>query len=119
MTTMSRGKTGGASSDRLTRRDSHRLQDRHMTIGNKPRPKADYRLESLDNEILLYHPASTRVLYLNETASLIWRLCNGERMTSEIMALLKDAFPDEAATIEQEVESALRRFVEHDAIEFV
>jgi hypothetical protein len=88
-----------------------------VTRYQKPRPKPDYRLERLDNEILLYHPAKTTVLYLNETASLIWNLCDGNRTTAEIVELLKDAFPDQAATIDEEVRSTLRRFIEHGAME--
>lgn len=85
----------------------------------KPRPKPDYRIERLDGEILLYHPASTKVMYLNETASLIWRLCDGTRTTADIAGLLQEAFPEQAATIADEVESTLRRFVEQDALELL
>jgi hypothetical protein len=90
-----------------------------MTTDKKPRSKADFKQEGFDNEVLLYHPDSTIVLYLNETASIIWRLCDGNRTTTEIVALLTDAFPEEAETIEQEVEVTMRSFLEHEAIEFV
>ena len=89
-----------------------------MTVLKKPRQKPDYRLEKLENEILLYHPAKTQVLYLNETASLIWKLCDGTRTTAEITQLLEDAFPEHAAKIRDEVDSTLRSFVEQDAMEF-
>lgn len=89
------------------------------SAAKKPRPTPDYRLEKLDSEILLYHPARTKVLYLNETASLIWRLCDGIRSTAEITELLQDAFPEQASTIGDEVESTLRSFMEQDAIELV
>jgi hypothetical protein len=85
----------------------------------RPRPKPDYRLEKLDQEVLLYHPASTKALYLSETASLIWSLCDGHRTTGQIVELLTEAFPEEAGTIGGEVEATLRRFVEQDALEFV
>ena len=55
-----------------------------MTSVNKPRRKPDYRLEAIDNELLLYHPAETKILYCNETASLIWQLCDGQRTLQEI-----------------------------------
>jgi hypothetical protein len=84
----------------------------------KPRQKPDYRLERLDSEILLYHPAKTKALHLNETASMIWTLCDGTRTTTQIIALLKEGFPEQAGVIPDEVESSLRLFAEHDAIEF-
>jgi hypothetical protein len=84
----------------------------------KPRRKADYRLERLDSEILLYHPAKTKALHLNETASIIWTLCDGSRTTGQIIALLREGFPDQAGVIADEVESSLQLFVEHGAVEF-
>ncbi len=71
-----------------------------------PRQTEDYRLETLDGELLLYHPAQTKTLYLNETASLVWNLCNGERTSDEICAILREAFPD-ASDVESTLESLL------------
>ena len=79
----------------------------------------DYRLATLDNEILLYHPGRTTVLYLNETASLIWKLCDGSRTTVEITEILEEAFPGQTGQIGDEVTATLRTFVEQDAMEFV
>ena len=66
---------------------------------SRPKVNPDYRLETLDNEQLLYDPEQTRVLACNETASLIWRLCDGQRTVDEIAALLADAFPEAADTM--------------------
>jgi hypothetical protein len=82
-----------------------------------PSPKEDYRLEELDGELLLYHPATTATIYLNDTASLVWNLCNGERSVGEIMDVLKDSFPEAADSIPEDVEMTLREFVEHGAVE--
>ena len=89
-------------------------------VGKRPRQKLDYRLErKFGTEVLLYHPASTQALYLNATAALIWELCNGQRTAAEIAELLRGAFPDATDAIDDEVESTLRNFVEHDAVELV
>ena len=85
----------------------------------KPRRRPDYRLERLDNEILLYHPAKTKALHLNETASIIWTLCDGHRTTEQVTALIKEGFPEGGDGISDEVESSLRLFAEHGAIDFV
>jgi hypothetical protein len=90
-----------------------------MPTSNKPRRKPDYRLEMLDNELLLYHPAETKILYCNESASLIWQLCDGQRTPREIADLLAAAFPDEATAIADDVQSTLQQFSQHGAIEFV
>ena len=85
----------------------------------KPRHTPGYQLEQLDGEVLLAQPATTRTIYLNETAFLIWRLCNGQHTTVEITQLLQAAFPDAAATIADDVETTLRHLLESAAIEFV
>lgn len=86
---------------------------------NKPCRKPDYRLEMIDNELLLFHPAQTKILYCNETASLIWQLCDGQRTPQEIAALLAAAYPGAADTIAHDVENTLQQFAQHGAIEFV
>ncbi len=85
----------------------------------KPRRAADYRLEPMDNELLLFHPARSKILYCNETASLIWQLCDGERTIEEMITLLTAAFPEAADTIAGEVRATLEQFREHGAVEYV
>ena len=85
----------------------------------RPCQAKDYRLEQMDSEILLYHPVKTKTFYLNETASLIWRLCDGHRTSAEIAELLKGAFPDGEATIADEVESTLDELATQGVVEFV
>lgn len=88
-----------------------------MAENKKPRQKPDYLLEAVDNDIILYHPGRNKALYLNETASLIWRLCDGNRTTTEIAELLQEAFPEREGAIGEEVATTLQRFVEEGAVE--
>jgi hypothetical protein len=83
----------------------------------KPKRKPDYRLELLDNELLLYHPTETKIFYFNQTASLIWQLCDGQNSVSEIITLLNEAYPDAVNTIPNDVMTTLQQFVEHGCIE--
>ncbi len=90
-----------------------------MDRSSRPKALAVYRLEVLDGEHLLYNPEQTRIVSLNETASLIWRLCNGERTVAEITSLLADAFPEAADAIADDVTVALEELLQHGAIELV
>lgn len=90
-----------------------------MISSNKPCRLPDYRLEVMDNELLLFHPAHTKILHCNETASLIWQLCNGQRSIQEITSLLSAAFPEAADTMANDVEATLEQFLRHGAIELV
>jgi hypothetical protein len=82
----------------------------------KPKRKPDYRLELLDNELLLYHPTETNIFYFNQTASLIWQLCDGQHSVAEIIELLKEAYPDAADTIPSDVTTTIQQFEEHGCI---
>jgi hypothetical protein len=83
----------------------------------KPKSIADFQLEEIDGEVLLYSPKATRSIYLNPSASLIWRLCTGEFSTQEIIDSLKEQFPEETDTIADDVVTTLNQFVEAHAIE--
>ena len=86
---------------------------------NKPRRTQNYRLEMLDGELLLYEPGETKILYCNQTASLIWQLCDGTHTKEEITAFLKKGYPEVAETIASDVDETLSRFLDEGAIELV
>lgn len=86
---------------------------------HKPRQKADYRLEIIDDELLLFHPGQTKIIYCNPTASLIWQLCDGQRTTQEITTLLRAAYPEASAALAADVAATLQQFAGHGAIDFV
>jgi hypothetical protein len=88
-------------------------------MSQRPRRKPDYCLEVIDNELLLFHPASAQILYCNETASLIWQLCDGQRSSEDITTLLAAAFPQNAEAIAVDVAAILQQFTQHGAIEWV
>ena len=81
-----------------------------------PTTVADFKLEELDGEMLLYSPASTRSIYLNPSASVIWQLCNGEATVGEIIEALSERFPDAAADMAKDVDETIQTFLDNDAI---
>jgi len=87
-----------------------------MDANSVPLPDKEFTLEELDNELLLYHPTKTTTVYMNETASIIWRLCDGERTINEIISLIKDSYPEAGSGVEQDVEATLKMFSDHGAI---
>ena len=82
-----------------------------------PQVKSNFELEEIDGELLLYSPQSTRSIYMNSTASIIWRLCDGKLTVGEIVSLLKEAFPEAEGSIQQDVEDSINLFVSNKAIE--
>ena len=82
-----------------------------------PSAKSSFELEEIDGELLLYSPESTRSIYMNSTASIIWRLCDGKSTVGEIIELLEEAFPDAGDSIEKDVIDSIELFVSNSAIE--
>lgn len=72
-----------------------------------PSANTEFSLEQIDGELLLYHPANTKAVYLNETAALVWQLCDGTRSVSDIVSLLEENYP-ESNTIKDDVEQTLQ-----------
>jgi hypothetical protein len=85
----------------------------------RPRRKSDYRLEAIDGELLIYHPTETNVVYCNQTASLIWHLCDGTHTAAEISTLLSEAYPAAAVSIPADVDATLRTLTQQQVIEWV
>ena len=85
----------------------------------RPRRKPDFQLEALDGELLIYHPTESTVVYCNQTASLIWHLCDGTLTTEEISALLSAAYPEAATSIPADVDATLRTLTQQQVIEWV
>ena len=83
----------------------------------RPKRRADVLLANLDDETLLYHPEWMTAFALNSTALSIWQLCDGERTIAQIVELLQEVYPEEAATMPAEVEASVRTLSSHGVIE--
>ncbi len=87
-----------------------------ITAGTIPTPKKGCQLEEFDDELVLYDMESTQAIYLNETAALVFRLCDGNRTAGEIETLLKEAYPETAEAIETDVPKVLGNLADAGAI---
>ena len=81
-----------------------------------PTPAEGYRIEEMEGEILLFHPKSTATVYMNQTAALVWQLCDGNRSVADIVSILTQSFPDEDSRINSDVLSALDMFQNQGAL---
>lgn len=81
------------------------------------RPKDGLEAEDTGDEILIYLPGGDKTLYLNETAALVWRLCDGARSGAEIVELLTEAYPEAEAVIQGQVQDALSDFIARGIVE--
>ena len=86
-----------------------------MNSVQRPLRAEGYKLEALDDELLLYHPAQTRAVYMNHSATLVWGLCDG-RTVDEIVEVLSAAYPEADATLADDVRATVTRLAELGAL---
>ena len=87
-----------------------------MNRNGIPRQKIGYAFADLDGECMVYSGAEAKALYLNDTASLIWKLCDGQRTVATIEELLRAAYPD-AERLREDVAEAFHVLVEQGVVE--
>jgi hypothetical protein len=59
-----------------------------------PKPINGIEVEVVEGEVLLYHPQTTRAIYLNSSAAVIWGLCDGTRSVREMIRVISDSYPE-------------------------
>jgi Coenzyme PQQ synthesis protein D (PqqD) len=82
-------------------------------------PKArrkDLLVEQAESEVLVYDLERSRVHFLNESAAVIWRLCNGRRSPSEIAEQLDGALDlnSRTALVEDTIGQLARKWLVSD-----
>ena len=76
----------------------------------------DYKTEKFDYEVLLYTISGTKVISLNETAYLVYQLCNGEQTIDEMIDMLINAYPDQKEEIREHIISAINTMIDNGVI---
>ncbi len=72
----------------------------------------EYQIEEIDGELLLYHAGKTETLYLNESAAMVWYLCNGKMTQSEMIKMFSESYPEHAETMAADIDVAVQAFIE-------
>ena len=88
-----------------------------MTADPVPRRRERYTVEWMDNEALIYRRPANVAIYLNETATVIWQLCDGARTVKEIVDILVEAFPDAAADVRADVKETIEELARNGALQ--
>ena len=88
------------------------LENKVPTVNN------DYKIEEFDNEVILYTLSGTKVIALNETAYMVYQLCNGELTVGAMIEMLIDAYPEQEKSIRDDTLVAVETLAETGAIEF-
>jgi pyrroloquinoline quinone biosynthesis protein D len=78
----------------------------------KPKRRDDIRSEDVANEAVLYDPTRGQAVYLNDTAAIVWKLCDGTRTVAEMTELLAKELGDPDGRIAPDVAAAVETFAE-------
>ena len=81
-----------------------------------PKINPDYLVEQFDNEVVLFTVSGGEVIALNQTAHVVWRLCQEGVTVGEMIRLLAETYPDQAGEIKDDVIAALQTMVKHRII---
>lgn len=87
-----------------------------MTRETIPKQAFGFFIEEMDGEQLLYRLGAHKAIHLNDTASVIWKLCDGSRTVQEIIDLLKVQYPSAESAVETDVEEAIELLVREGAL---
>jgi len=85
---------------------------------NLETPKAveGLRVEVIDGETVLYDDNLKKMIYLNESASVVFQLCDGQRSVREIIEVLSSAYPDVSGSIGHDVLTVIDYLVQEGAV---
>ena len=79
-----------------------------------PTQNPNYELTVLDDELILFSVSHEKAIYLNHTAQIIWKLCDGDTPVFELIKILRERYVDEK-NIDQQVITALHQMLD-DAV---
>jgi hypothetical protein len=74
-------------------------------------------VERMDGEVVLLHPGRNILIHANETAALVWQLCDGAHRIEEIVDVLSGAYPDARARIAAEVPVTIQQLRAQGALD--
>jgi hypothetical protein len=70
----------------------------------------------MDGQVLLYRVGAHKAVHLNDSAALIWKLCDGSRTLNDVIGVLSDTYPDMQETIAADVRAGARMLLTEGAL---
>lgn len=66
----------------------------------------------LDDNLAVYDDVGQLLILLNASAGSVWQLCDGSTTVGEMIDALREAYPDDASVIGDDVRETLRKLAE-------
>jgi len=87
-----------------------------MTPQTVPKQAFGFFVEEMEGENLLYRLGGHKAIHLNDTATVIWKLCDGSRTVQDIIDLLTQEYPGAEAAVAADVREAVELLVSEGAL---
>ncbi|MFC1849775.1 pyrroloquinoline quinone biosynthesis peptide chaperone PqqD [candidate division CSSED10-310 bacterium] len=83
-----------------------------------PKQVSGIKIETFGDGVLLYKETVREAAYLNNSAAVIWALCDGKNTLADIENALQKAYPEGKDSIQEDINFTLEKLQQKDAIEF-
>lgn len=87
------------------------------SLSLNPKKCAGFLVEQMDGEVVLMHPGKNIIIHSNETAALVWQLCDGNNSVDDIVELLRSAYPEAREQIEKDVPETVQLLRKQGALD--
>ena len=87
-----------------------------MASQNGPKQAFGFFVEEMEDENLLYRLGGHKAIHLNDTATVIWKLCDGSRTVEDIIGLLAKEYPGSETAVATDVREAIGLLVSEGAL---
>jgi coenzyme PQQ biosynthesis protein PqqD len=87
-----------------------------MTPQSVPKQAFGFFVEEMEGENLLYRLGAHKAIHLNDSATVIWKLCDGSRSVQDIVDLLAKEYPGSEAAVAADVREAIELLVSEGAL---
>jgi hypothetical protein len=81
-----------------------------------PVSTSDHVFKEFGEEGLVFNKSSKKTIYLNPSATVIWKLCDGQRSLEDIAELLRGAYPELNDDFSADVRNAVEAMVGEGAL---
>jgi hypothetical protein len=80
-------------------------------LNHIPRQRGGHHLEEIDGESVVFGRTSAKAYFMNDTASLVWKLSDGSRSAKQIIDLFIETYPENKSEIAADVAQVFDRLV--------
>jgi hypothetical protein len=87
-----------------------------MTPQTVPKQAFGFFVEEMEGENLLYRLGGHKAIHLNDTATVIWKLCDGSRTVQDIIDLLTKEYPGSETAVAADVREGIELLVSEGAL---